>query len=65
MWLYRRRWKNLSVKEQANFEQLFDANPDVELPHPVREAVAETQRKPRWGFLGPRGFRWPDLPRPV
>jgi transposase len=41
MWLYRRRWKDLSAEEQEELEQLFDAIPDVELPHRFREDVAE------------------------
>ena len=41
MWLYRRRWKDLSAEEQEELEQLFDAIPDLEVPYRVREDVAE------------------------
>jgi len=41
MWQFRRRRKDLTAKDEAELQELFDAIPELELPYCFREDIAE------------------------
>jgi transposase len=41
MWQFRRRRKDLTAKDEAELQQLFNAIPELELPYCFREDIAE------------------------
>ena len=41
MWQFRRRRKDLTAKDEAELQELFNAIPELELPYCFREDIAE------------------------
>jgi transposase len=41
MWQFRRRRKDLTAKDEAELQELFDTIPELELPYCFREDIAE------------------------